>query len=37
MGTRGRYNAVDLIGNPDFLKLAAAYGIPGIKVTERKP
>jgi thiamine pyrophosphate-dependent acetolactate synthase large subunit-like protein len=29
-----RYNAVDLIGNPDFLKLATAYGIPGIKVTE---
>ena len=26
-----RYNAVDLVGNPDFLKLATAYGIPGIQ------
>lgn len=29
-----RYNAVDLTGNPDFQKLAAAYGIPAVKVTE---
>ena len=28
-----RYNAVDLVGNPDFQKLAAAYGIPAVKVT----
>jgi len=29
-----RYNAVDLTGNPDFQKLAAAYGIPSALVKE---
>jgi thiamine pyrophosphate-dependent acetolactate synthase large subunit-like protein len=28
-----RYNAVDLVGGPDFQKLAAAYGIPSRLVT----
>jgi acetolactate synthase-1/2/3 large subunit len=28
-----RYNAVDLVGNPDFQKLAAAYGIPSALAT----
>ena len=28
-----RYNAVDLVGNPDFLKLADAYGIPSTRAT----
>lgn len=30
-----RYNAVDLVGNPDFVKLATAYGIPAVRVTEQ--
>jgi acetolactate synthase-1/2/3 large subunit len=29
-----RYNAVDLVGNPDFQKLAAAYSIPAVKLTD---
>ena len=29
-----RYNAVDLVGNPDFMKLASAYGIPAARVTD---
>lgn len=29
-----RYSAVELKGNPDFVKLADAYGVPGIRVTE---
>jgi thiamine pyrophosphate-dependent acetolactate synthase large subunit-like protein len=29
----GRYNAVDLVGSPDFQKLATAYGIPSRLVT----
>jgi acetolactate synthase-1/2/3 large subunit len=29
----GRYSAVDLVGNPDFQKLAAAYGIESELVT----
>lgn len=27
-----RYSSVDLIGNPDFVKLAEAYGIPGLRL-----
>ncbi len=27
-----RYSAVDLV-NPDYVKLAAAYGVPGVRVT----
>jgi acetolactate synthase-1/2/3 large subunit len=30
-----RESGVDLIGNPDFVKLAAAYGIPGVHI--RRP
>jgi acetolactate synthase-1/2/3 large subunit len=30
-----RYSAVEMV-NPDFAKLAAAYGIPSRQVTERK-
>jgi acetolactate synthase-1/2/3 large subunit len=29
----GRYSAVDLVGNPDFQKLAAAYGIESVLAT----
>jgi acetolactate synthase-1/2/3 large subunit len=29
----GRYSAVDLVGNPNFQKLAAAYGIEGVLAT----
>lgn len=29
-----RYSAVALKGNPDFVKLADAYGVPGIRVEE---
>ncbi|MEI6875814.1 MAG: thiamine pyrophosphate-dependent enzyme, partial [Spirochaetota bacterium] len=28
-----RYSGVDLEGNPDFVKLAQAYGIKGIRIT----
>ncbi len=28
----GRYSAVDLV-NPDYVKLADAYGVPGVRVT----
>ncbi|MDR3289423.1 MAG: biosynthetic-type acetolactate synthase large subunit [Peptococcaceae bacterium] len=28
-----RYSHCQLTGNPDFIKLAAAYGIPGLRVT----
>ena len=31
----GRYSAVDLVGNPDFQKLAAAYGVESELVTTR--
>ncbi len=31
-----RYNAVDLVGNPDFVKLADAYGIPAVLVTDQE-
>ena len=27
-----RYSSVDLVGNPDFVKLAEAYGIPGLRL-----
>ncbi len=30
------YFAVDYSGNPDFVKLAAAYGITGIRVTKKE-
>lgn len=29
-----RYSAVDMTGNPDFVKLADAYGIPGYRITK---
>jgi len=28
-----RYSGVDLEGNPDFVKLAEAYGVKGLRVT----
>ncbi|NLY42805.1 MAG: biosynthetic-type acetolactate synthase large subunit [Clostridiaceae bacterium] len=31
---KGKYFAVTLEGSPDFIKLAAAYGLPGEKVTK---
>ena len=27
-----RYSSVDMRGNPDFVKLAEAYGIPGLRI-----
>jgi acetolactate synthase-1/2/3 large subunit len=27
-----RYSSVDMVGNPDFVKLAEAYGIPGLRI-----
>jgi len=30
-----RYSGVDLVGNPDFVKLAEAYGAAGLRCTER--
>ena len=27
-----RYSSVDMMGNPDFVKLAEAYGIPGLRI-----
>lgn len=30
----GRYSQVELTGNPDFVQLASAYGIEGMKVTQ---
>lgn len=30
----GRYSQVELTGNPDFIKLASAYGIEGIRVSQ---
>lgn len=32
----GRYSAVEFEENPDFIKLAEAYGVEGIKVTNNK-
>jgi len=29
-----RYNQIQLVANPDFVKIAEAYGILGIRVTE---
>ncbi len=31
-----RYSCTELVGNPDFVKLAEAYGAHGIRVTEKK-
>ena len=32
----GRYSQVELTGNPDFIELAAAYGIEGVRVTRNE-
>lgn len=29
-----RYTSIDMTGNPDFVKLAAAYDIPGYRITK---
>ena len=31
-----RYSGVELVGNPDFVKVAEAYGIKGIRITNIK-
>ena len=32
----GRYSQVELTGNPNFIELAAAYGIEGVRVTQNE-
>ncbi len=32
----GRYSHIDLSGSPDFVKLAEAYGVKGLRATDKR-